>query len=130
MIEITIRLKGPSQARRLAAVLRNLADTDPDRGQAKTYRGAARRLERIARPFRPTTTRPPRPAHAELDEKAVQRAVQGIRPLPPLSRSEARIACWRLTALKCSAPEIAARVGATERTVRRWRAEDLGAVPA
>lgn len=129
MIEITIRLKGPAQARRLAALLRTLADTDQDRGQAKTYRGAARRLERIARPNRFTTTRPPRPAHAELDEEAVQRVVKGLRPLPKLSRAEARIACWRLTARRCSAPEIAARIGATERTVRRWRAEDREAAP-
>ena len=113
-----------AQARRLAAVLRNLADTDPDRGQAKTYRGSARRLEHLARPFRYTTTRPPRPKHAELDEEAVQRAVEGLRPLPPLSRTEARITCWSLTARKCSAAEIAERVGATERTGRRWRAED------
>ncbi|WP_151480651.1 hypothetical protein [Streptomyces albicerus] len=124
MIEITLRLKGPAQARRLATLLRTLADTDPDRGQAKTYRGAARRLEHIARPNRYTSTRPPRPAHAELDEEAVQRVVKGLRPLPPLSRAEARIACWRLTARKCSAPEIAARVGVTPRTVNRWRAED------
>jgi DNA-binding CsgD family transcriptional regulator len=124
MIEITIRLKGPAQARRLATVLRTLADTDEDRGQAKTYRGAARRLEHLARPFRSTTTRPPRPAHTELDEEAVQRAVQGLRPLPMLSRAEARIACWRLTARRCSAREIAERIGVTPRTVNRWRAED------
>ncbi|MGX1909035.1 hypothetical protein ACWIID_09250 [Streptomyces phaeochromogenes] len=129
MIEITIRLKGPSQARRLATLLRTLADTDPDRGQAKTYRGAARRLEHLARPIR-YTPRVQRPAHAELDEEAVQRVVRGHRPLPTLSPTEARIVCWQLTARRCSAAEIAARVGVAPRTVNRWRAEDRQVVPA
>ncbi|MFE6488340.1 hypothetical protein ACFVGN_36160, partial [Streptomyces sp. NPDC057757] len=123
MIEITIRLKGPAQGRRLATMLRTLAATDPDRGQAKIYRGVARHLERTGR-NRYTTTHPPRPAHTELDEGAVQRVVTGLRPLPPLSRTEARIACWRLTARRCSASEIAARIGVSRRTVNRWRAED------
>lgn len=126
MIEITIRLKGPAQGHRLATQLRALAAIDPDRGQAKHYRGAAYRLERIPRY---ATTRPPRSTHAELDEEAIERVVEGLRPLPPLSRAEARAACFRLTQRRYSAPEIAERIGATPRTVRRWRAEDREAVP-
>lgn len=127
MIEVTIRLKGPAQGRRLAAQLRALAAIDPDRGQAKMYRGTAKRLERIPRY---ATTRPTRPAHTELDDEAIERVVKGLLPLPKLSREEARTACFRLTERGCSTSDIAHRVGATERTVTRWRAENRTAVPA
>lgn len=122
MIEITIRVK-PACAARLAALLRNCASTEPDRGQAKAYRGAARRLEHATRPVR-YMPRTPRPAHREIDEEAVQRVVLGLRPLPQLSRTEARLACLQLTRRQCPALEIADRVQVAPRTVQRWRAED------
>jgi hypothetical protein len=151
MIEITIRVK-PACAARLAAILRTTADLEEDRGQAKAYRGAARRIERtpgIRRPAartqrpaparqkstRPTAPRPhrytprvQRPNSRAIDERAVQRVVAGDHPFPVLSRVEARTACWHLTQLGCSASEIAERVRIAKRTVHRWRAEDRQAV--
>jgi hypothetical protein len=147
MIEITIRVK-PACAGRLAALLRTAAELEADRGQAKAYRGAARRIERApgirrpaARTQRPAparqkSTRPPatrphrytprvqRPTGRAIDERAVQRVVSGDHPLPVLSRAEARTACWHLTQLGCPASEIAERVRIAKRTVHRWRAED------
>ena len=145
MIEITVRVK-PSCAVRLAALLRSAADLETDRGQAKAYRGAARRIERLTRtsrrpatqhrpaepkptprPFR-YTPRVVRPNHQVVDESAVMRVVLGLRPLPVLSRDEARLACWHLTQHDAPASEIAERVRIAKRTVHRWRAEDRQAV--
>lgn len=147
MIEITIRLK-PGRAAAFGHLLRALADLESDRGQAKAYRGAARRAEHLARTkpavrpaprpvAEPTGPRPfryrpqvHRPKHPGIDERAVQRVVLGIRPFPVLSREEARLACWHLTTGGCSAPEIAQRLGVAQRTINRWRAEDRQAVAA
>lgn len=146
MIEITLRVK-PACAARLAALLRTTADLEPDRGQAKAYRGAARRLERVTRtgrrpahtqPHTPATGPRPirytpriqRPRHQSIDETAVTRVVLGLRPLPLLSRDEARLACWYLTQHEAPASEIAERVRVAQRTVHRWRAEDRQAVAA
>jgi DNA-binding NarL/FixJ family response regulator len=141
MIEITVRVK-PGCAPRVAALLRTAAEIEADRGQAKALRGAARRIERLTRTNRTapprrrpepktSTARPiryrprvQRPHHPEIDERAVQRVVLGLRPLPVLTRAEARLACWHLTARGCSAPEIAERLCVAQRTVHRWRAED------
>ncbi|MFF7452152.1 MULTISPECIES: hypothetical protein [unclassified Streptomyces] len=139
MIEITIRVK-PACAARLAALLRTTADLETDRGQAKAYRGAARSIERITRTGRrPAHTRPhtvaaptpirytprvQRPRHGGIDEAAVTRVVLGLRPMPVLSRDEARLACWYLTQHEAPAGEIADRVRVAKRTVHRWRAED------
>lgn len=144
MIEITIRVK-PACAARLAALLRTTADLEADRGQAKAYRGAARSIERATRTGRrPAHTRPhtpapaprtfrytprvQRPQHDGIDETAVTRVVLGLRPLPVLSRDEARLACWYLTQHEAPASEIAERVRIAKRTVHRWRAEDRQAV--
>ncbi|MFC8515530.1 hypothetical protein [Streptomyces sp. NPDC057257] len=146
MIEITIRLK-PSCAHRFAALLRTTALTEPDRGQARAYRGAARRIERTPGLRRPAPTKRPapvkapaaprphrytpraqRPHHRGIDERAVQRVVLGLRPLPVLSRAEARLACWHLTQHEAPASEIAERIHVAKRTVHRWRAEDRKAV--
>ncbi|HTL15110.1 MAG TPA: hypothetical protein VL251_08450 [Thermomonas sp.] len=138
MIEITIRVK-PGCAARVAELLRRTAAVEPDRGQARALRGAARRLERLTprRPARQATApnantprphrytpRVQRPRHQHIDERAVQRVVLGEQPLPLLTRAEARLACWYLTQRACSAPEIASRVRVAQRTVHRWRAED------
>lgn len=145
MIEITVRLK-PGCALRFAELLRDSAATEQDRGQAKAYRGAARQIERLARTGRRPATRTAaqlpaaqpirftprvqRPRHEDIDERAVQRVVLGLRPLPELSRNEARLACWYLTRHEAPASEIADRVRIAKRTVHRWRAEDRQAVPA
>lgn len=145
MIEITIRVR-PSCAARLASLLRATAETETSPGQAKTYRGAARRLEQLVRIDRRPAAQPrntrsgprpirytpqvQRPSNAGVDESAVQRVVLGLRPLPVLSRDEARLACWYLTQHDAPASEIAERVSITKRTVHRWRAEDRQAVPA
>ncbi|MFG2780777.1 hypothetical protein ACGFY7_23355 [Streptomyces prunicolor] len=146
MIEITIRLK-PGRALHFAALLRAIADLEGDRGQAKHYRGGARQIERHTRTRRPRPQRPAqrpqrpasrtdsvrpfrytprvqRPHHPGIDESAVQRVLLGLRPLPILSRAEARLACWHLTGDGCSAPEIARRLSVAQRTINRWRAED------
>lgn len=141
MIQITIRLK-PGRANGFADLLRALAAVESDRGQAKAYRGGARQIERatrakpaprpappVVRPLR-YTPRVQRPKHPGIDEAAVQRVVLGIRPLPVLTRDEARLACWYLTADGCSAPEIADRLTVAQRTVVRWRSEDRQAVAA
>ncbi|WP_328436973.1 hypothetical protein OHA71_06655 [Streptomyces sp. NBC_00444] len=127
MIEITIRVKNPDAARRLAALLRTAAADEPHRGQARSFRGVARRLEQLTRPIR-YTPRASRPAHPGIDEEAVQRAVLGQHPIPVLSRTEARLACWHLTQRQCAAAEIADRIRIAKRTVHRWRAEDREAV--
>lgn len=145
MIEITIRVR-PSCAARFAAVLRATARTETSPGQAKAFRGAARRIEQLARidrrpaPQARNTTAGPRPirytpqaqrpTYQGVDERAVQRVVLGHRPLPVLTRDEARLACWHLTQQDTPASEIADRVRITKRTVHRWRAEDRQAVPA
>lgn len=145
MIEITVRVK-PACAARLAALLRTTAETEPDRGQAKAYRGAARSIERVARTGRrPAHTRPhtaatpapirytprvQRPRHGGIDDAAVTRVVLGLRPMPVLSRDEARLACWYLTQHEAPASEIAERVRIAKRTVHRWRAEDREAMSA
>lgn len=142
MIEITIRVK-PGCAQRFAALLRTAAELEADRGQARSYRGAARRIERApgirrpaARTQRPAPARPApprphrytprvqRPTSRVIDSRAVERVVTGDHPLPVLSRVEARTACWFLTQLGCPASEIAERVRIAKRTVHRWRAED------
>jgi hypothetical protein len=149
MIEITIRLK-PGRALHFAALLRTAADLETDPGQAKHYRGTARRIERLPksrtaqrrRPARTTPTRtasvrPPsgprpirytprvqRPRHPGIDESAVQCVIIGAHPLPVLSRDEARLACWHLTGRGHSAAEIAERLQVAKRTINRWRAED------
>lgn len=133
MIEITLRIK-PGCARRFADLLRTAAACEPDRGQAKAYRGAARTIERapgIRRPgSRPYayTPRVQRPQHDVIDEGALRRVILGERPFPVLTRAEARKACWHLTQLDCPASEIAERVRIAQRTVHRWRAEDRQAV--
>lgn len=145
MIEITIRVR-PSCAARFAALLRATAQTETSPGQAKAYRGAARRLEQLARVDRRPAAQAPdansgprpirytpqaqRPTYKGVDERAVQRVVLGHRPLPVLTRDEARLACWHLTQQRCSAPEIAERIHVNQRTVHRWRAEDRQAVTA
>lgn len=151
MIDVIVRVK-PGCAPRVAALLRTAAEIEADRGQAKALRGAARRIERLTRAAKPVRQRRPappkptprkhvvrlsryaprvqRPHHPEIDERAVQRVVLGLRPLPVLSRAEARLACWHLTARGCSAQEIAERLSIAQRTVHRWRAEDHQAVPA
>lgn len=146
MIEITLRVK-PACAHRLAALLRSTAELETDRGQAKALRGAARRIEHATRteqrPARPRphsaaptprpfryTPRVQRPRHDGIDEAAVTSVVLGLRPLPVLSRDEARLACWYLTQHDAPAGEIAERVRIAKRTVHRWRAEDRKAVAA
>lgn len=151
MIDVIVRVK-PGCAPRVAALLRTAAEIEADRGQAKALRGAARRIERLTRTKRTAPRRPPkpkaatrpapavrpirytprvqRPHHREIDERAVQRVVLGLRPLPVLTRAEARLACWHLTVGGCSAPEIAERLSIAQRTVHRWRAEDQQAVAA
>lgn len=152
MIDVIVRVK-PGCAPRVAALLRTAAEIEADRGQAKALRGAARRIERLTRTNRTTPQRRPpkpkaatrpaptikpirykprvqRPHHPETDERAVQRVVLGLRPFPVLTRAEARLACWHLTARGCSAQEIAERLCVAQRTVHRWRAEDQQAVPA
>lgn len=124
-VEITVRVKNPAAARTLAGLLRGAADREVDRGQAKHWRGAARQCEQLARPFR-YRPRVQRPASSGVDEMAVRRVVRGERPLPLLNRAEARLACWHLTVLGCSAAEIAERVDVVQRTVARWRSEDQG----
>lgn len=154
MIEITIRLK-PGRAHEFAALLRTAATTEPDPGQARHYRGAARQIERLPkstcaverrriarsmsgrkgsvrpasgpRPIR-YTPRVQRPRHPGIDESAVQCVVLNVHPLPTLSRAEARLACWHLTACGYSAAEIADRLSVAQRTINRWRAEDRQAV--
>ncbi|RPE40222.1 hypothetical protein EDD90_3258 [Streptomyces sp. Ag109_O5-1] len=130
MIEITIRLNTPDSARRFAGHLRALAATEAHRGQARQFRGTARRLEQLTRPVLHYAPRVRRPAHPGIDEGAVQRVVAGHQPFPVLSRDEARLACWHLTQRACPAPEIAARIRVAQRTVHRWRAEDRQAVTA
>lgn len=125
MIEITVRVKNPAAARALARMLREAAEDELDAGQCRHWRGAARRLEEAARPFR-YTPRVQRPKHREIDDEAVRRVVRGDRPLPLLTRSEARLACWHLTVQGRSAAEIAERVDVVQRTVIRWRSEDQG----
>ena len=151
MIEITIRLK-PGCAADFAALLRTTAAAEPDPGQARHYRGAARQIERQTRARRPRpqqpaarqrpatrtdsarpiryTPRVQRPRHRGIDDGAVQRVVEGLRPLPTLSRAEARLACWQLTERGCPAVEIAERIRIAKRTVHRWRAEDQQGVRA
>ncbi|MFE9810670.1 hypothetical protein [Streptomyces sp. NPDC005548] len=125
MIEIPVRVKNPTAARTLAELLRAVAEAESDRGQARCWRGAARQLEQVARPYR-YTPRVQRPRNIEVDEGAVQRVVRGDRPLPVLSRDEARLACWHLTGRGRSAAEIAELVAVSQRTVVRWRTEDQG----
>ncbi|WP_327725763.1 hypothetical protein [Streptomyces europaeiscabiei] len=125
MIAVTVRVKDPAAARILVELLRSAADAETDRGQARHWRGAARRLDDAVRPFR-YTPRVQRPQHADIDHEAVRRVVRGELPLPLLTRAEARLACWHLTVRGCSAPEIAERVKVAPRTVVRWRSEDQG----
>lgn len=125
MIEIPVRVKNPAAARTLAELLRAVAEAESDRGQAKCWRGAARQLEQVARPFR-YTPRIQRPRHTGIDHEAVRRVVRGEHPLPLLTRDEARLACWHLTARGRSAAEIAGLVAVSQRTVTRWRTEDQG----
>lgn len=124
MIEVTVRVKNPAAARTLAELLRSVAEAEGDRGQAKCWRGAARQLEQIARPFR-YKPKVRRPQHRDIDHEAVRRVVRGDRPLPLLTRDEARLACWYLTARGVAAAEIAERIDVDPRTVWRWRAEDV-----
>ncbi|RMB85598.1 helix-turn-helix domain-containing protein [Streptomyces shenzhenensis] len=124
MIEITVSLASIDTARRFARMLHTAADAEPHRGQARSWRRAAARLERFANPARSYRPRVRRPRHSEIDEEAVQRVVHGLRPYPVLSRAEARLACYRMTVAGHSTREIAGRVGIARRTVSRWRAED------
>lgn len=125
MIAVTVRVKDPAAARVLVELLRSAAAAETDRGQARHWRGAARRLESAVRPFR-YTPRVQRPTHLGIDDEAVRRVVRGEHPLPLLTRAEARLACWHLTVRGCSAAEIADRVKVVQRTVVRWRSEDQG----
>ncbi|MGY6019540.1 helix-turn-helix domain-containing protein [Streptomyces spinosirectus] len=124
MIELTIQVADFETGRRLVALLREAATTEPHRGQARHYRAAASRLERLVRPFRCYRPRVQRPKGERIDELAIQRVVRGDHPLPILSRAEARIACLRLTDRRVSAAEIARRTHIAKRTVQRWRSED------
>ncbi|MEU6279777.1 hypothetical protein [Streptomyces sp. NPDC047028] len=126
MIEITIRVTSQTAARRLAAALRQVAADEEHANQARTYRGAARRLERLVRPHYMPRAR--RPRHPGVDEEAVRRVVLGQPPFPELTRDEARLACWVLTRQHASATEIADRIHVTKRTVHRWRADTPKAV--
>lgn len=127
MIEITLHVSDIETGRRVAAVLRAAAADEQHRGQARHYRAAASRLERLVRPFRYT---PPveRPKPEEIDELAVRRVVRGEHPLPVLSRTEARLAAMQLTLRGVSAAEISRRTRVAQRTVHRWRAQDQKAV--
>lgn len=123
MIEITIRLNTPDTARRFAKNLRALAADEAHPGQDRAFRSAAVQLERLTRPVR-YTPRVQRPKNREIDELAIRRVVRGERPLPVLSRTEARLACLQLTQRGHSAAEVAERIRVVKRTVERWRAED------
>lgn len=126
MIEITIRVTSQASAHRLAAALRQVAADEDQANQARTYRDAARRLERLVRPHYMPRAR--RPRHPGVDDEAVRRVVLGQQPLPDLTRDEARLACWVLTKQHASATEIAGRVRVAPRTVYRWRADHQKAV--
>ncbi|RRQ79374.1 hypothetical protein CQW39_09505 [Streptomyces griseofuscus] len=125
MIDVTVRVKSPTAARLLAGLLRQAAADEADRGQARHWRGAARRLDECVRLPR-YAPRVRRPQAAEIDHSAVRRVVTGAHPLPVLTRDEARLACWHLMVNGCSITESAERLGVRPRTVSRWRAEDLG----
>ncbi|BDH04866.1 hypothetical protein [Streptomyces seoulensis] len=122
MIEITVRLTSGAAARTLAELLRTAASEQADVGQARHWRGVARQLDCMVRPPRPLH-RVQRPQRPDIDDAAVRRVVDGISPLPVLTRDEARLACWHLTQRGHSAAEIADRVRVVPRTVARWRAE-------
>ncbi|MEV7389577.1 helix-turn-helix domain-containing protein [Streptomyces sp. NPDC091215] len=130
MIEVTIQVADFETGRRLVTLLRDTAAGEPHRGQARHYRAAARRLERLVGPFRRYAPRARRPRSQQIDDLAIQRVVRGESPLPVLSRTEARIACLRLTDRGVSASEIARRTHIAQRTVQRWRSEDQKAVAA
>lgn len=124
MMELTIQVADFETGRRLVDLLRDAATRETHRGQARHYRAAAARLERLVRPFRCYRPRVQRPKGQRIDDLAIQRVVRGDRPYPVLSRAEARIACLRLTDRGVSAAEIAERTHIAARTVQRWRSED------
>ncbi|MBC9717793.1 hypothetical protein H9Y04_35210 [Streptomyces sp. TRM66268-LWL] len=57
-----------------------------------------------------------------VDFLAVERAVNGDRPLPQLNHAEQQLAARLMTGQECTLTVIAARLGTDERTVARWRA--------
>lgn len=64
----------------------------------------------------------------DVDDIAVERAIMGDRNVP-LNGTEMRLVFAWMDAHRYTARAIAIRLGVTERTVQRWRAEARGASP-
>lgn len=121
-IRVSIRVPSRSHVEALAHVFKAAASSEQDEELAALWMQQYHTL--VERKWGGTSGM--RWAYAEdIDAEAVERVVRGVRPLPKLTREEARRACWEMENNSFTPREIQSRLHTVSlRTVYRWRKDN------